>query len=488
VRDERSVGCDNRGRRERRLLAVVTITLFAFGFQQLSVVPTLPAMQHDLGTSTAWATWIITVFLLVGATTMPLLAKLADEFGGRVVLQGTLAVFAVTSVGAACAPGIATLIAFRAAAGVSAVFVALSVSLVSEHVRKERATRALSTIMVVVATTNIIAVVTAPLLADLVSWRAMFAVAAVAAALALALSVRWLPRSAPSDRARIDLPGALLLGLAIALLMLALTEANEWGWGAPPTLALFAASLAAAAAWIAVERRVPAPMIDLRLLTRRPVLLTNAAVVIAGFVSFALLVLVPRLVVTPRGLDVRTAALVDYGFGASSSEAGLYVLVAMLAGLAGGLSIGAVTRRVSWKWPLVAGLVLYVVGTAGLAVWHDERWQLVVAMLVVGYGIPIGTLVGAKISADSVRPGERALASGITVVAHYIGGVIGAQVCAAVLSADTIPGTAVPSGSAYASSFGLCALVGLVGVPLAILIHPRRHRDRTRLAAVPEAR
>jgi MFS family permease len=488
VREERSVVGDDGERRERRLLAVLTITLFAFGFQQLSVVPTLPAMQHDLGASTAWSTWIITAFLLVGATTMPLLAKLADEYGGRAVLQRTLAVYTVTSVGAACAPGIAALIAFRAAAGVSAVFVALSVSLVSEHVREERATRALSSIMVVVATTNIVAVVTAPLLADLVSWRAMFAVAAVASALALALSVRWVPPSAPGARARIDLHGALLLGLGIALLMLALTEANEWGWGAPPTLAHFAGSLASTAAWIAVERRVPAPMIDLRLLTRRPVLLTNAAIVVAGFVSFALLVLVPRLVVTPRGLDDRAAALVDYGFGASSSEAGLYVLVAMLTGLAGGLSIGAVTRRVGWKWPLVAGLVLYVVGTAGLAVWHDERWQLVVAMLVVGYGIPIGTLVGAKISADSVRPRERALASGITVVAHYVGGVVGAQVCAAVLSADTIAGTAVPSGSAYASSFALCAVVGLVGVPIAVLIHPRRHRARSQLAPAPDAR
>lgn len=193
----------------------------------------------------------------------------------------------------------------------------------------------------------------------------------------------------------------------------------------PGTAAVFAASAACAAAWIAVQLRAAAPMIDVRMLTRRVVLLTNAATALAGFSVFALFVLVPRLVSAPRGLPDDVADAVDYGFGANSTRAGLYMGAAMVTGLLGALSIGGVTRRVGWKPPLVAGLLFLAAGTAALALWHERPWQVVLALMLVGYVIPITTTTTAKLVADAVRPEEQALVAGLNMVAYYVGGVAG---------------------------------------------------------------
>jgi MFS family permease len=117
---------------------------------------------------------------------------------------------------------------------------------------------------------------------------------------------------------------------------------------------------------------------------------------------------------------------------------------------------------------------LFAVGLAELAHWHARPWQVVVALMVLGYGVPIATSIAAKLISDAVRPHERGIATGLNVVAYYFGAVLGAQIAAAILSADTIAGTSVPAASAYTISFYVGACVGLLGVPVALLISSRR--------------
>ena len=439
------------------MLAALWMALFGFAFQQLSVVPTLPAIQRDLDTSAAWATWVITAFLLVGAPVVPLIGRLADQFGSKPLLQGTLVLFTLASLAAAAAPHISLLIAARAVAGASAIFVALSVALSTQHLRQERVTRAIRSFMLLFASTHLVATIIAPPLADHLSWRWLFVVTAASGALALALSARGIPDVPVRDRAPVDVAGALLLALTIGLCMLALTEGNSWGWASAPIVAMFVGAGAAGVAWVVVQLRVPAPMVQLRLLTHRVVLLTNAATAFAGFGVFAFFVVVPRLLAS--------------GFDANSTETGLYVSVAMVSGLVGALSVERLTRRVGWKWPLAAGLGLLGVGNAILVFLHSEPWHVVLALSLLGYGTPIMTLTAAKLIGDIVRLEEQAVASALNMVAYYVGGVFGAQLCAAILGALTVAGSA--SDSAYTVAFAVCAAVTLAGVPLALMIGRR---------------
>src|SRR5947209_19707559 len=99
-------------------LAILTVAGTAYSLLQTMVVPALPAFRQDLHTTNAWATWVLTAFLLVSAVTTPILGKLGDQHGKERVLVLSLTVFFIGCVGAAAAWNIWSLIAFRAVQGV----------------------------------------------------------------------------------------------------------------------------------------------------------------------------------------------------------------------------------------------------------------------------------------------------------------------------------------------------------------------------------
>src|ERR671924_1884618 len=119
-------------------LAILTIAGIAFALQQTMVVPALPALQRDLHTTTAWVTWVLTVFLLVASVATPILGKLGDQFGKVRLLTISLAVSLVACVGCAVAWDIWSLIAFRALSGTSAAVFPLSFAIIRDEFPPEK--------------------------------------------------------------------------------------------------------------------------------------------------------------------------------------------------------------------------------------------------------------------------------------------------------------------------------------------------------------
>src|SRR5437660_10601150 len=97
------------------------------------VVPALPSLQRDLHTTTAWATWLLTSFLLVSAVATPLLGKLGDQYGKERFLLVSLLVFFVGCVAAIFAWNIWSLIAFRAIQGFGGAVFPLSFAIVFDE-------------------------------------------------------------------------------------------------------------------------------------------------------------------------------------------------------------------------------------------------------------------------------------------------------------------------------------------------------------------
>src|SRR5205807_8960082 len=114
---------------------------------------------------------------------------------------------------------------------------------------------------------------------------------------------------------------------------------------------------------------------------------TSLAALISGFAMFGTFVLVPNFVETPRGVTASVSHLVHYGFGASATKAGLYLLPSSVALLFAGPIAGLIGRRTGSKWPLAAGLALVAVAAGSLAIWNDRPWQILAAMPVLGVGV-----------------------------------------------------------------------------------------------------
>ena len=137
-------------------------------------------------------------------------------------------------------------------------------------------------------------------------------------------------------------------------------------------------------------------------------LLTNVTALISGFAMFGAYVLVPRFAEAPAGLPPDVAAQVDYGFGATATMTGMYLLPGSLLMLVAGPFAGLLGRRVGSKWPLAIGMALIAASATMLATLHDEPWQIVVSMagLSVGVGFAFAAmpaLITEAVDADRDR-------------------------------------------------------------------------------------
>jgi EmrB/QacA subfamily drug resistance transporter len=467
-------------------LAILTIAGIAFSLQQTMVVPALPALQRDLHTSTAWVTWLLTVFLLTASVATPILGKLGDQYGKERLLVISLGVFFAGSVAAALAPNIWLLIAARALQGTGGAIFPLSFSIIKDEFPAEKVGVAVGVVSSVFAVGGGLGLVLSGVIVDHVSWRFLFVVGAVAVGAAAVLVHRFVPESPIKTPTRLDWRGAILLSGGLVCLLVALTEGETWGWGSRSIEFLFAAAAVLLAAWVVVELRVPEPMVDIRMLALRPVLFANLTALIAGFALFGSWVLIPNFVEVPRGLPADVARLAHYGFGATTTEAGLFLLPGALAGFASGPLAGVLGRRYGSKYPLSLGMALGSLGVAILALWHDRPWHILLGMTLLGGGFPFTFAAMAKLIVDAVRPTETGVATGMNTVMRTVGGVVGGQVGAAILTADRIDGTAVPAESAFVTMFWLSAATALVAAVVA-LFATRRNRGVRRMVAAPEA-
>ena len=458
-------------------LGILTLAGTAFSLQQTMVFPALPTFQADLNTTTAWATWVLTGFLVSAAVATPILGRLGDQYGKERMLLVSLGLFLAGCIGAAAAWNIWSLIGFRILSGAGGALFPLSFAIIRDEFPPERVKVAIGLLSAVFGVGGGLGIVLSGVIVDHISWRWLFVLGSIPVAAALALVHRYVPESPVRSPSRVDVPGALLLAGALITLMLSLTEGERWGWGSAPILGLAASSAALFLLWGLVESRTRSPMVDLRMLAHPPVLLTNAATMVSGFALFSCFVLVPTFVQAPSSRG--------YGFGASATEAGLYLLPSSLAMLVAGPAAGLLGRRYGSKWPLSGGMLLVSLAAVLLAAAHDEPWHVVAASGALGLGVGLAFAAMVALIAENVDATEMGVATGMNTVVRMIGAVVGGQVGAALLTAQTIGDTSAPAESAFTTTFALSAAAALAAslVALAIVRRPLRRLVAARISS-----
>jgi EmrB/QacA subfamily drug resistance transporter len=450
-------------------LAILTLAGAAFSLQQTMVFPALGTFQEAFGSTTAWTTWVLTGFLVSGAVLTPILGRLGDQFGKERLLLVSLGLFLAGCLGAACAWDLWSLIAFRVVSGAGGALFPLSFAIVRDEFPADKVKVGIGLLSAVWGVGGGFGIVLSGLIVDHFSWRLLFLLGSIPVALSLALVHRYVPESPIRTPSRVDVPGALLLSAALVALMIGLTEGERWGWTSPLLAVVLVASVGLFVLWGVVEARSPSPMVDLHMLAHRPILLTNVATMISGFALFSCFVLVPAFV---------QADAATYGFGASATQAGLYLLPSSVAMLFAGPLAGALGRRYGSKWPMAGGM-LVVSGSALLfASWHDEPGPVLLASALLGLGVGAAFAAMAALVTDNVDQREVGVAGGMNTVVRMVGAVVGGQVGAALLTARTIGDSGVPAESAYTITFALSAGTALLAAAIATLIAARPAQRR----------
>jgi EmrB/QacA subfamily drug resistance transporter len=272
------------------------------------------------------------------------------------------------------------------------------------------------------------------LLAARFGWRAIFFVNLPVGVLGYALAHATLPRDRPAGAGpRFDVAGAALFFVGLTGLLLALDQGHAWGWTSPLTVGLLAASVAVLAAFVAVERRRPDPMLDLSLFRKRAFTGSVFGAVASYVGEYAVLFLVPFYLLD-RGLPVQHAGMV---------LAALPLLMMVTAPFSGTLSdrLGARGLTVGGMSVLTAGLAL--LAQAGAA---TPLWEVVAALAVCGLGLGLFIAPNNSRMLGAAPPHRRGIASGVLSAARNVGMVLGVGLAGAVyttvLSRDGAAGVA----------------------------------------------
>ncbi|MDX6452878.1 MAG: hypothetical protein QOH16_2927 [Gaiellaceae bacterium] len=448
-------------------LGVLALAGLAYALQQTMILPALPSLQRDMHTSTAWATWLFTAFLLVSAVATPVLGKLGDQYGKERLLLVSLLVFFVGCVAAIFAWNIWSLIVFRGIQGFGGAVFPLSFAIVFDEFPPEKVGAGVGLVSAILGIGGGLGLVLSGALVEYASWRWLFIVGALFVGVAAIGVWRFVPESPIKTPSKVDVAGAVLLSVTLIALLLAMTEGPTWGWGSGRVVGLFIASAVLAWVWVRTELRVATPMVDIRMMMQRTVLFTNLTAIFTGFAMFGAFVLLPSLMQTRQGGNVH------YGFGLSPTATGLYLLPGGLLGFVAGPIAGRLGTRYGSRLPLILGMVLAGIGIASLAVFHAHPLEISLGMVFIGIGVPFAFAAMAKLIVDAVRPSETGIATGMNTVMRTIGSVVGGQVGAAIVSADTISGTHVPAESAFVAAFWVSAAIAVIGAVLARFIPSR---------------
>jgi len=320
---------------------------------------------------------------------------------------------------------------------------------------------------------------------DHASWRWLFVVGALFGLLGMTLVRAFVPASPHRHQAKLDIPGALLLSAGLIFILVGLTEGRSWGWESARLTGTIGAGLLILLVWGWVETRTAQPMVDMRMLSRRPVLFTNLAALFCGFTMYAIFTVLPLFSQMPRGLPSDAAALVTYGFGASVTVSALYLLPGAFVMLPAGPFGGVLGRWVGFRLALAIGLTVTAAGSALLAMFHAEPWQLMLGYAIGAGGVAIAFGAMPKLIADAVSPTETGIATGMNTVVRTVGSVIGSQVAVTLLASSTISGTSIPSEAGFRATLWLGAGAALIAALLALGISTRRRVARDMAVTSP---
>jgi EmrB/QacA subfamily drug resistance transporter len=447
---------------------VLALGGISYALLQSLVAPALPDIQHALHTSENSVSWILTAYLLSASVATPLIGRLGDMYGKERLLMIVLLLLSVGTFVSALASSLPLMLVGRVIQGAAGGIFPLAFGIIRDEFPRERVAAAIGLMSALLGVGGGAGVVLAGPIVDHLSFHYLFWLPLIPVIIATAATHLFVPESPIRVPGRVNWAGAALMSVGLAAVLVAVSETANWHWLSAKTLGCIAVGLALLALWVRSESRSDHPLVDMRMMRIRGVWTTNAVALLLGFGMYSSFILLPQLVETPTRAG--------YGFGASVTQAGLFMVPSTLAMLIVGSQTGRLEKLFGSKPPLLAGGVLALVSFVMLAFTRGERWEIYVAAALLGSGIGLAFAAMANLIIENVGPEQTGVATGMNTVTRTVGGGFGGAATASVI-AGTVGVSGYPSAHGYTAAFTLCAVALAVGVVVGLGIPQRRPEE-----------
>jgi EmrB/QacA subfamily drug resistance transporter len=443
-----------------RTLLILGVAALAYALAQTTVVPAIPDLMRGLHTDESGVTWTLTGYLVSAAVCTPLVGRLGDIFGKRRLLVITLVAFALGSVVSAVTGELGVVVAGRVVQGLGGGIFPLCFAIIRDEFPRDRVARAVGLMSSIAGIGGGFGLILGGLIVDHLSYHWIFWVGAVMGIVGAIAAELFVPESPIRTPARLDVRGALVLAVGLTLPLIAISQANDIGWGAARTIAEMIAGAAVLAFWVWLERRTPQPLADISALARPPVLMTNIATLLVGFGMFGSFILIPTL----AEADPSTG----YGFGVDATRAGLLLLPGPLSMLVLGPVSGMIGGRFGNKVSLAIGGLGTATGLALLAWLHNSQLEVAAFATLMSAGIALAFAAMPNLILEAVSAQQTGEATGFNALVRSVGSSLGSQVSATILASSAVAGVAVDSG--FTDAFLVSAGIALGSAVIAVFI------------------
>lgn len=412
-----------RGERSTRrslVLAALVLAMFMAAIEGTIVATAMPSIAASLG-GFALYSWVFSSFLLMQAITTPMFGKLADLFGRKPVFVGGVTVFLLGSVLCGLAPSMPVLIAFRFVQGLGAGAVYPTVTTLAGDLYglRERA-RVQGYLSSVWGVSAVVGPLVGGLIVQYAHWSWIFWLNVPFGLLAVAGVTLFLHEDVAHRRHSIDGLGVGLFLVAMASLMLLLTEAGQWGL--PRLLALLALTVSGLVGFLLHERRAAEPMIDLSQWRDPLIGVANLATLSAGVMMIGLITYLPTYV---QGIMGRSPLVA--GFTLTSMSIG-WPVASVLAGRLL-VPLGArTTARIGGAAGLLAGALFMLMRPSAGPLWASG------ASLVMGVGMGFLSTTFIVAIQSSVDWSRRGAATAGNLFMRILGNALGAALLGGALN------------------------------------------------------
>ncbi|WP_067604065.1 MFS transporter [Nocardiopsis listeri] len=410
-----------------------TLVAIAFGVMMVALDGTIvavanPAIGASLGASLAELQWVTHGYLLGLAVFLITAGKLGDRFGHRNTYLAGVVGFVVASMAIALSSGVIMLVAFRIVQGVfGALLLPSAMGLMRASFPPSKLGRAFGVFGSLIGAATAGGPILGGVLVDALSWEAVFYINVPVGVIALGLGLWLLAANRPTDPgSRMDLPGIVLVSIAVFALVWALVEAPSIGWGHPVTLGSLGAAILFVLAFVLWERKPEQPLIPLALFAN-----PSLAIGVVLMVFMAVSLMGSLFFITFYLQGVR---------GMSPAQTGTQ-LISMTATMAIVSPIaGRILDRVGARLPTTIGLL-----SAGTGMFLLSRLTLdtsvvylSIGFVLLGVGLSL-VMTGATAAIIGNAPVRFAgVASAVQQAAMQLGGSLGTAVLGAVMSATIV--------------------------------------------------
>jgi MFS family permease len=393
-------------------------------YVDIMLTPSLPTIASDYKVTIAEVSLVISLYTVFGTAVNPVIGKLGDIVGKKRVLIYVLIIYCIMVAATSFASNFTVLLVTRTVQGIGLGIFPLAFSLVREEFPREMVPRAQGILSAMFGAGAALGLPIGALIANSYGWQTNYHIALpFIAVLTILIFFTVKESSVTNPNARLDYVGATWLGVSLGAIVFGLSEGSTWGWTSVPVLGLVFGGFVLLFPLVLYERRVLEPILNLKLLAIRNVMVSNVVGIASGAALF----------IAFQAITFQLELAPPSGYGFDILTTGIYLLPLALAILIVAIPVGRLTPRYGVKPFLYIGCVLGAIGFFLMST-ATAASQIAAYLAVASGGLGILLVASQNLLVLSVKKREMGLTTSLNTVFRNIGSSLGAPIAGSLMT------------------------------------------------------